>query len=44
MNKELLEELEKIDILATEVWNKAEEVVVMAYNLKMKIMKEDKND
>ena len=44
MDKELLEKIEKIEKLATEVWEKAEEVVGLVYNLKLEIKKEVEND
>lgn len=44
MNKELLDKIEKIDKLTTEVWEKAEEVVELVYNFKLEIKKEVSND
>ena len=44
MNKELLDKIKKIDKLATEVWEKAEEVVELVYNFKLEIKKEVSND
>ena len=44
MDKELLEKIEQIEKLATEVWEKAEEAVKLVYNLKLEIKKEVEND
>ena len=44
MNKELLEKIEQIEKLASEAWEKAEEVVGLVYNLKIENKKEVEND